>query len=83
MSKPKLRFTPASMINYERFTKRSMIKDLNEMKNTSHMVASLIEPTSWEHFNELMEEGNEVFDSMFENGTYVEGMTILGQSLKG
>ena len=76
----KLRFTAGSTINYKRKVGSELLLDAKEMANLPYIVAAMVEPTTWENFNNFID--SEEFQSMYETGLYLEGLEVMQKALK-
>lgn len=76
----KLRFTAGSTINYKRKMGSELLLDAKEMANLPYIVAAMVEPTTWENFNNFIE--SEEFQAMYETGLYLEGLEVMQKALK-
>lgn len=76
----KLRFTAGSTINYKRKMGSELLLDAKEMANLPYIVAAMVEPTTWENFNNFID--SEEFQSMYETGLYLEGLEVMRKALK-
>lgn len=76
----KLRFTAGSTINYKRKMGSELLLDAKEMANLPYIVAAMVEPTTWENFNNFID--SEEFQSMYETGLYLEGLEVMQKALK-
>lgn len=57
-----------------------LLLDAKEMANLPYIVAAMVEPTTWENFNNFIE--SEEFQSMYETGLYLEGLEVMQKALK-
>lgn len=76
----KLRFTAGSTINYKRKMGTELLLDAKEMANLPYIIAAMVEPTTWENFNNFID--SEEFQSMYETGLYLEGLEVMQKALK-